>query len=109
MQGWPAPPHARPNGHGSKSLPSPPTAQELWCKKCPPTAELMRAYRAQPRPPPAPASPAQSPAPCGPDATAVRDLARQADRVGALLQNDHQVRALWRGHQRCPVIMVLSL
>ncbi|KAK9817859.1 hypothetical protein WJX72_003273 [[Myrmecia] bisecta] len=59
-----------------------PMFKESWCKKGPPTTELLMHYRMQPPPRPGPSPPRPSPAILGP-------LTAEADRIGALLQNRH--------------------
>lgn len=60
--------------------------QELWCKKMPPTAQLLSVYRMQPLPPGGLAPPP----PRGPEAADVALLTRHADAIGKLLQYRHQ-------------------
>ncbi|GIL49345.1 hypothetical protein Vafri_5718 [Volvox africanus] len=59
--------------------------KELWCKKGPPTPELIAHY---PQYPPLPLSPPPLPPP--PDAEKLRRLTALADQLGVLLQNNHQ-------------------
>ncbi|GLC64956.1 hypothetical protein PLESTF_000225900 [Pleodorina starrii] len=59
--------------------------KELWCKKGPPTSELIAHY---PQYPPLPVSPPPLPPP--PDAGRLRQLTVLADQLGVLLQNNHQ-------------------
>ncbi|PNH05026.1 Tetratricopeptide repeat protein 13 [Tetrabaena socialis] len=59
--------------------------KELWCKKGPPSAELISHYPPQP---PLPLSPPPLPPP--PDAERLRPLTVLADQLGVLLQNNHQ-------------------
>lgn len=65
--------------------------QEQWCKKAPPTPELLMQYTLQPPPPRTP----PLTLPSGPDAAVAQQLIQQADELGALLQNNHQVRGTW--------------
>jgi hypothetical protein len=69
----------------------PHTLQESWCKKGPPTPELITAYTPQP---PVPLSP--PPPPARPDPEVLGRLVKVADSLGFLLQNSHQVRG-WVG------------
>lgn len=62
-----------------------PLFKELWAKKGPPTAELIAQYTPQPMLPMSPPVP-----PPRPDKEAVTLLSFYADRLGDLLQNDHQ-------------------
>lgn len=62
-------------------------AQESWCKKGAPTPDLISQYKPQPLPPPHPRAPQPAP-----DAAVLRPLVKLADQLGALLQNQHQVR-----------------
>ncbi|GAX83792.1 hypothetical protein CEUSTIGMA_g11217.t1 [Chlamydomonas eustigma] len=62
-----------------------PLFKELWCKKGPPTAELIAQYTAQQ---PLPISPALPP--LHPDPALLAPLTGHADRLGRLLQNNHQ-------------------
>lgn len=64
-------------------------AQEQWCKKGPPTAELITSYAPQPAMPSSPINP-----PAALDWGVLRPLTALADKFGALLQNDHQVRGV---------------
>ena len=69
--------------------PAPPRVvppQELWCKKGPPTAELISTYKAQPLPALTPPPP-----PPMPQLEKLRPLTALADQLGLLLQNHHQV------------------
>lgn len=59
--------------------------QELWCKKMPPTAKLLKVYTPQ-----QPPEPDGGPAPRGPDQDALRRLIRTADEIGRLLQYRQQ-------------------
>ncbi|GLI61283.1 hypothetical protein VaNZ11_003633 [Volvox africanus] len=59
--------------------------KELWCKKGPPTPELIAHY---PQYPPLPLSPPPLPPP--PDAEKLSRLTALADQLGVLLQNNHQ-------------------
>lgn len=60
--------------------------QELWCKKGPPTSELIAHFTPQPPLPAKMSLPATRP-----DAALVDKMAALADRLGLLLQNEHQV------------------
>ncbi len=72
-------------------------AQELWCKKGPPTAELISHFPPQP---PLPLTPAPLPPVSAAELERLRPLTSVADQLGILLQNHHQVR---RGcHCRLP-------
>ncbi|KAG1678968.1 hypothetical protein FOA52_013031 [Chlamydomonas sp. UWO 241] len=62
-----------------------PLFKELWCKKGPPTAELISHYSSQPSVPSVPPPP-----PPPPDAEKAATLTALADGFGRLLQNQHQ-------------------
>jgi tetratricopeptide (TPR) repeat protein len=62
-----------------------PLFKELWCKKGPPTAELISHYSSQPSVPSVPPRP-----PPPPDAVKAAALTVLADGFGRLLQNQHQ-------------------
>ena len=64
--------------------------QELWCKKMPPTAKLLKVYTPQQPPEQQPEQPEQQPAPRGPDQDALCRLIRTADQIGRLLQYRQQ-------------------
>ena len=59
--------------------------QELWCKKMPPTAKLLKVYTPQ-----QPPEPDKGPASQGPDQDALRRIIRTADEIGRLLQYRQQ-------------------
>jgi hypothetical protein len=67
-----------------------PLGQELWCKKGPPTAELISHYPPQP---PLPLVAAALP-PDPVDMERLSALTASADALGVLLQNRHQVCVL---------------
>jgi len=63
-----------------------PLFKELWCKKAPPTPELLLQYTLQP---PITFSPSP-PLPSQKESAAIFQLLQQADQLGVLLQNNHQ-------------------
>lgn len=60
--------------------------QENWCKKGPPTPDLIAKMKPQPGVPASPPKP-----PPQPDMDKLRQLTSLADQLGLLLQNQHQV------------------
>lgn len=81
-----------------------PCVQELWCKKMPPTAQLLTVYRLQPLPPGGP-----PPAPPGPAPRDVESLIRRADALGKLLQYRHQGFLANARQQRMAGLAVIEL
>ena len=77
--------------------------QELWCKKGPPTAEMIAQYVPQPTVPVSPPPP-----PLRPDLDKLSVLTGLADQVGLLLQNNHQVRAAARNQPPTPLPPALT-
>jgi hypothetical protein len=63
--------------------------QEAWCKKAPILPSLIARVPPQP---PLPSTPAVSSPAALPDAAVLTPLVDLADRLGAMLQNQHQVR-----------------
>ncbi|KAG2452817.1 hypothetical protein HYH02_002163 [Chlamydomonas schloesseri] len=61
--------------------------KELWCKKGPPTAELISHFPPQP---PLPLTPAPLPPISAAELERLRPLTSAADQLGILLQNHHQ-------------------
>ncbi|PNW88256.1 hypothetical protein CHLRE_01g021450v5 [Chlamydomonas reinhardtii] len=61
--------------------------KELWCKKGPPTAELISHFPPQP---PLPLTPAPLPPVSPAEMERLRPLTAAADQLGVLLQNHHQ-------------------
>jgi hypothetical protein len=79
-------------------------AQELWCKKMPPTAQLLSVYKLQPLPPGG-----LPPAPPGAAPGDVASLIRRADALGKLLQYRQQGFLTNARQQRMAGLAVIEL
>ncbi|BDA45969.1 probable UDP-N-acetylglucosamine-peptide N-acetylglucosam at N-terminal half [Coccomyxa sp. Obi] len=81
-----------------------PIFKELWCKKLPPTAQLLSVYKLQALPPGGP-----PPAPPRPPADDVARLIRHADALGKLLQYRHQGFLANARQQRMAGLAIIEL